>query len=111
MFKPSMAPRWKIAMIRRRRLVAAAAVRARNPGAKPSDSIAMAPDFRKMRREVIALSPLEVGGGDEGGGGAGQLRGQIDARDERARAHPRVGGVVVAGGGLTHVERHAEILE
>ena len=50
MLRPSTAPRWKIATRRRRRPAAAAAARARNDGAKPSDSMAIAPDFRKMRR-------------------------------------------------------------
>src|SRR5258707_743936 len=38
-----------------RRAVTAAAARPRNDGAKPSESIAIAPDLRKMRREVIGF--------------------------------------------------------
>src|SRR5258705_7707362 len=44
-----------------RRAVTAAAARPRNDGAKPSESIAIAPDLRKMRREVMGF----ITGGQE----------------------------------------------
>jgi hypothetical protein len=40
-----------------------------------------------------------------------QLLRDIHPRDERARRHPRFRRVVVAGGRLTHVWRHAELLQ
>src|SRR5262245_33030919 len=114
MFSPSTAPRWKMAINNRRRPDVAAAVRARNDGAKPSDSIVMAPDFRNMRREVMALislATLEVWTTDFFRSLRRQLLRDVHARHERARRHPRFRGVVVAGRRLTLVRRHPKLLQ
>src|SRR5687767_9155559 len=114
MLRPSTAPRWKIAMSSRRRPVAASAVRARNDGAKPSDSIVIAPDFRKMRREVMASLPsttLEFRATDLRGALRRQLLRDVHARDQRAGRHPRFRGVVIAGWRLALIGPHAELLQ
>src|SRR4051812_38255674 len=66
MLRPSTAPRWKMAISSRLRAVAASAARARNAGAKPSDTIAIAPDLMKRRRVVMAylVSTTKVAFGD-----------------------------------------------
>src|SRR5580765_8146162 len=54
MFKPSTAPRWKMATsVFRRPVAAASTVRARNDGAKPSVTMASPPFRMKTRREII----------------------------------------------------------
>src|SRR4030095_9853382 len=60
MLRPSTAPRWKIAISSFCRDAVAAAVRARNDGANPIVTIAIAPDFRKIRREVIQVSLFAI---------------------------------------------------
>jgi len=58
MLRPSTAPRWKIAINSLRRAPTAAAARPRNDGAKPSDSIAIAPDFKKTLRFMMTLEQI-----------------------------------------------------
>src|SRR5262245_4778440 len=111
MFRPSTAPRWKTAIRSRLRAVAPSATRARNDGAKPSDTIAIAPDFTKMRREIMALSLLEFRPANLCGSlRACDLLRHVHAGHERAGGDPRVRGVVVPGGRLAHVRCHAQLL-
>ena len=54
MFKPSTAPRWKMAMSTFcLAAVTPATVLARNVGANPRLTSAIAPSLRKMRREIM----------------------------------------------------------
>src|SRR4051794_4436587 len=107
MLRPSSAPRWKTAISRRLRPSDAAAARVRNAGAKPSDSIAAAPDLMKTRRVVVidtCLPPLKLGATDRGGLlGTGDALGDIHPRHQCAGGDPRVCRVVVAGWRLAHV--------
>src|SRR5688572_32761910 len=107
MLRPSTAPRWKIATSSRFRASAASAARARNEGAKPSDSIAIPPDFTKMRLEsmVCSLPFLECRAADGRGLRAGHLLRDIHARHERPGGDPCLRLVVVPGRRLAHVRR------
>src|SRR3954449_1874736 len=95
MFRPSTAPRWKMAISSLRRVLAAAAARPRNDGANPSDSIAIAPDFRKtlrfMRPSFAVSMALELRRPDPECkfSGAGHVGRQCDARHVAGRESRR----------------------
>src|SRR5581483_3614155 len=96
---------------------AASAVRERKLGAKPRLTIANAPFLRKTLREIMMriaarLSPLKLRAADPKREIVGRFadghrhavdalvrepHGEVHPIDERARVHPRVGGVLVAG--------------
>src|SRR5512144_735333 len=128
MFKPSTAPRWKIAIRSLRRDPTAAAARPRNDGAKPSDSMAIAPDFRNTLRFIWASKSetlkfrrskpqreivwRRIGRQrDSRHVSRRDARREVHAADEAAGRDPRVGRVVVAGWWLAHVQRLAHLLQ
>src|SRR5690349_2587073 len=119
MLRPSTAPRWKMAISKRRRGNTAAAARVRKPGANPSDIIARAPDLRNRRREGMGiltgyglrttgfrcppLLPLKLRPADRGAvAGTGEPLRDVHTCHERAGGDPGVGGLVIAGRWLAH---------
>src|SRR4051812_47471465 len=114
----------------------ACAVRARNAGANPRLTRVNAPSFRNTRREIMSAPRIQPAYSGHRPSAiddrplkyssslklrraerqrelliaAGDTRGDVHARHQRAGIDPGVGGVGVAGRRLALIERHAEFL-